>query len=199
MLVASAAGSYYLAGASAFSVVFAVARYDVSTPVADLALLTLGLGGLGGILFGGRLSDSLARRGRGASRLRWSGVGYLLAALFWLPSLLVHSLPSALPFLLLGAVALAATIPALDAVRVDVVAPGLRGRVEAARTVVRVVAEGAAPLVFGLLAGAQGGPDRGLQLAFLLALPGLVAAGLLLWAAARTHDADRESVAALEE
>lgn len=48
VLASASIGSYYLAGAAAFSVLFAVARYDVSTPVADLALLTLAIGAVGG-------------------------------------------------------------------------------------------------------------------------------------------------------
>lgn len=194
VLLSGAAASYYLAGASAFSVIFAVARYSVSTPVADLALLALGIGGLAGILGGGRWSDVLSSSGRGAARLRWTGWGYVLAALLWLPSLLVTSLLLALPFLVLGSMALAATIPALDAVRVDVIPPGLRGRTESVRTVARVLAEGAAPLVFGLVASAHGGDNGGLQLAFLATLPGLVIAGAVLLLAARTYDADRARV-----
>ncbi len=198
VLLGGSTGSYYLAGASAFSVIFAVARYDVSTPVADLALLALGLGALAGILLGSRASDALTASGRAADRLVWTGGAYVLTAVAWLPSLLVHSLPVALPFLAVGAAALGATIPALDAVRVDVVPPGMRGRAEAVRTVVRAVAEGSAPLVFGYVAQTHGGDDEGLQLAFLITLPGLVATGLLLLVARRTHDRDRAPVAAME-
>jgi len=126
--------------------------------------------------------------------LRWTGWGYLLAVLLWLPSLLVTTLLLALPFLILGSMALAATIPALDAVRVDVIPPGLRGRTESVRTVARVLAEGAARLVFGLTASAHGGDNGGLQLAFLTTLPGLVIAGAVLLLAARTYDADRARV-----
>lgn len=191
VLLSGAAASYYLAGAGAFSVVFAVARYSVSTPMADLALLALGAGGLAGIWAGGRWSDALSNSGRGAGRLRWSGCAYGAAALLWLPSLLVHSLLVALPFLIAGAMALAATIPALDAVRVDVIPPRLRGRMESVRTMVRVAAEGAAPLVFGVVASSHGGADGGLQFAFLLTLPGLVVAGVVLLLAARSHDRDK--------
>ncbi len=44
VLLSGAAASHYLAEASAFSVIFAVTRYSVSTPVADLDLLALGVG-----------------------------------------------------------------------------------------------------------------------------------------------------------
>lgn len=190
VLLSGAAASYYLAGASAFSVVFASARYGISTSLADLSLLALALGGVVGTLAGGRLSDRLSGRGDARTRLPWSAAGYVAAALLWLPALFVHSLLLALPGLVLGAAALAGTIPVLDAVRVDVVAPALRGRAEAVRTVVRVVAEGAAPLVFGLVASAYGGADTGLQRAFLTALPGLVVAAAVLLVAAGSHDGD---------
>ena len=197
-LLAVTAGSYYLAGASAFSTVFAVARYSVSTPVADLALVALGVGAVAGILAGSRLSDRLSAEGRGAERMTWAAVAYLVTAAAWLPALFARDLLVALPFLVLGSAALAATLPALDAVRVDVVAPRMRGRAEALRTLVRALAEGAAPLVFGLVAAHAGGDDEGLQLAFLLALPGLVAAAGLLLVGRRWHDADRAPVARLE-
>lgn len=194
VLLAAAVSSYYLSGAAAFSVVFAAARYDVSVPVADTALLALGLGGLVGILLGGRANDRLSRAGRPDARLRWSALGYLVTAAAWLPALHVRSLAAALPCLVVGAAALAATIPVLDAVRVDVVPPDMRGRAEGVRTVFRVVAEGAAPLSFGVIAAGNGGDDAGLQLAFQSALPGLVLGGLLLLRAARTYDADRARV-----
>jgi len=199
VLLAVTAGSYYLAGASAFSTVFAVARYSVSTPVADLALVALGAGAVLGIVVGSRVSDALNARGRGADRLTWTALAYLVTAAAWLPALHVHSLAVALPFLVLGSAALAATLPALDAVRLDVVAPRMRGRAEAIRTFVRALAEGGAPLVFGLVAAHHGGDDEGLQLAFLLTLPGLVAAAALLMVARRFHDRDRAPVAALEQ
>lgn len=198
VLLAATAGSYYLAGASAFATIFAVARYSVSVPVADLALLAIGVGALVGIVLGGRFSDALSAHGRGASRLTWSAAGYVITAVAWLPSLLVHSLLLALPFLVVGSAALAATIPALDAVRVDVVPPRMRGRAEAVRTFVRALAEGGAPLVFGLVAAHHGGDDEGLQLAFLLTLPGMVATAGLLLVARRTHDRDRQPVAEFE-
>jgi len=198
VMLATTAGNYYLAGASAFSTLFAVARYDVSTATADFALVGLGVGAVGGIALGSVLSDRLMARGQGRRRLSLAAGGYLLTAACWLPALLVHSLAQALPMLILGSAALAATIPALDAVRIDVVPPQARGRTEAVRTLFRAVAEGGAPLAFGVVAAAHGGNDTGLQLAFLITLPGLVATAGLLMIAARSYDADRRAAAALE-
>ncbi|MCW2621385.1 MAG: transporter [Frankiales bacterium] len=194
VLLAASIGSYYLAGAGAFSVLFAVEHYGVRTEVADLALLALGSGAVLGILTGSRLSDRLSAEGRGSLRLRYAGRAYVIAACAWLPALLAEQLLVALPFLMLGSAALAATIPVLDAVRIDVIVPGIRGRAEAVRTVMRAVVEGAAPLFFGLITDAVGNDDRGLQLSFLLALPSLVLAALLLRAATGSYDADRTAV-----
>jgi len=158
----------------------------------------LGVGAVGGIALGSVLSDRLMARGQGRRRLSLAAGGYLLTAACWLPALLVHSLAQALPMLILGSAALAATIPALDAVRIDVVPPQARGRTEAVRTLFRAVAEGGAPLAFGVVAAAHGGNDTGLQLAFLITLPGLVATAGLLMIAARSYDADRRAAASLE-
>jgi len=195
VVVATAVGSYYLAGASSFSVLFAVARYHVSTPVADLALLALGVGALAGVIAGSRISDRLSAEHHASRRLDRAAQGYVLTAVFWLPALIVHSLLLALPFLIIGSAALAATIPTLDAVRLDVVPPAIRGRAEAVRTLARALAEGGAPLVFGAVAAlAGGGDDHGLQVAFLVTLPGLVATGALLLLAGRSFDGDRQRV-----
>ncbi len=199
VLLAGSVGSYYLASASAFSTLFAVAHYDVSTAVADLALVALGVGAVLGIALGSRTSDRLSLEGRESTRLVRAGQGYLLTAVLWLPALLVTSLAAALPFLVLGSAALAATLPTLDAVRIDVVPAGLRGRTEAVRTLVRAVAEGGAPLVFGLVARGVGEDDRGLQVAFLTALPALVAAGGVLLLARRSYDVDRSRLLATGE
>lgn len=100
-------------------------------------------------------------------------------------------MPGALPFLLVGSAAIAATIPVLDAVRIDVLAPGVRGRSEAVRTVARALAEGGAPFLFGIIVHLVGSDDRGLQLSFLTALPALATASVLLLWARHSFDADR--------
>ncbi len=194
VLLSGSIGSYYLAGATAFSVLFAVARYDVSTPVADLALLALGLGAVAGILLGSRRSDRLSREGRSAERLRGAGWGYVVTAAAWLPALLATDLLVALPFLMIGSAALAATLPVLDAVRIDVVPPSMRGRAEAVRTLLRSLVEGGAPVVFGVVTDAASSQEQGLQRSFLLALPSLLVAAVLLHRAAARFDADRARV-----
>ncbi len=198
VLLSGSIGAYYLAGASAFSVLFAVAHYDVSNLVADVALLAIGVGAVLGIVVGSRISDALSREGRASVRLQRAALAYLVAAVAWLPALLVTNIWLAVPFLTVGGGALAATIPVMDAVRIDTVVPGMRGRVEAIRTLLKAFVEGAAPLAFGLITGAVGNDDQGLQLAFLVALPSLLLAGVFLRAAAGTYDRDRARVLAMD-
>ncbi len=198
VMIATTVGNYYLAGASAFSTLFTVARYHVSTATADFALVALGAGAVAGIALGSVTSDRLESNGTGQRRLSLAAVGYVLTALFWLPALLVHSLAAALPFLIVGSAALAATIPALDAVRIDVIPPAMRGRTEAVRTLFRALAEGGAPLAFGVVAAAHGGNNAGLQLAFLITLPGLLAAAVILVTATPSYNQDRQPIAEQE-
>lgn len=74
--------------------------------------------------------------------------------------------------------------------RLDVIVPRLRGRAESIRQVLRTMAEGGAPLIFGLFAGVVAGGDAGLRVAFLITLPMLLANGLILLLALRTYGHD---------
>ena len=196
LILAVSAANYFLSGAGAFAVLFAVEQYRVGNGTADVALLALALAALAGILLGGRLSDRLAAAGRKQDRLWLCAGGCALAAPLWLPALLVRSLPVALPFLVLGTGCLAAALPALDAVRLDVVPPSLRGRAEAVRTLARTLAEGGAPLVIGVMSDhLAGGGLPGLRLAMLATLPGLLAAALLACVARRSYPSDAAAAA----
>jgi predicted MFS family arabinose efflux permease len=190
VLLSASVGNYYLAGSNLYAVSFAKAHYGVSTAVADIAILVLGAGAVLGIVWGSRLSDRLVALGAPAARLRRCAQAYVVTALAWLPALLVPQLLVALPFLVVGSAALAATLPVLDAVRVDLIPAPMRGRAEAVRTVLRAGVEGLAPLLFGVITDVIGNDDRGLQVSFLTALPSIVAAGWLLQRASHTYDAD---------
>ena len=191
VLVSRSIGDYFFAGVGTFAVVFATKQYGISQREADLATLVLGAGALAGVLLSGRFSDTLLRRGKLNARV-WLGViGYLAAPLPLLPAVLTRSLLVALPLLTLSAFCIAGAGTPLDAVRIDVLVPLMRGRAEAIRQVLRTAAEGAAPLLFGLLsAHLAGGGRAGLQLAFVVALPTLLVAGLILLLALRSYQAD---------
>lgn len=191
VLLARAVGDYFLSAVGIFGVIFATRQYHLTQRNADLAILGVGVGALAGVLLAGWVADLLLRRGYLSSRIWLGALGHLLAPLPLLPAFLTHSVAVALPLFALGAFLLAGTQPSLDAVRVDVIVPRLRGRAESIRQVLRTLAEGGAPLIFGLLAGSlAGGGPVGLQVAFLITLPVLLANGLILLIALRTYASD---------
>jgi sugar phosphate permease len=195
VIVAGAIGSFFFAGVRTFAVVFLVHQYGVSQGVADLTLLALGVGALGGILAGGRLGDALMRSGRADARLLVGAGGYLAAGPLLLPALLVHTLPLAVPSIFVAGVAMSLPVAPLDAVRVDVIHPSVWGRAEGTRNVLLIAAEAGAPLLFGYLADTlAGGGAAGTRDTFLLMLVALAASGLILLTA-RSHY-PREAAAA---
>lgn len=181
VMTATAIGSFFFAGLRTFVIVFAVKEYGVHRSVADLALLVAGIGGVIGILAGGRLGDRLGR-------IEVALVSYLIAVAALVPAFLLPSLWEALPLYVIGAATLSAPIPPLDAVRLDVVHPLLWGRAEAIRTILLVVAEAGSPLLFGFLADRiAGGGAAGLRWTFELALGSLLASAAILVVARRYY------------
>lgn len=199
VLVARSVGDFFFQGISTFAVVFATGWYAISQSRADLAILLIGMGALVGTLLVSRLGDIMVQRGKLNGRLWISSVGYVLAALAAYPAFLTHSLPVALVFFTLAAFFIAGAGPPLDAVRIDVIVPELRGRAEAIRQVVRTIAEGGAPVVIGLLASGLAGGAKGLQLAFLITLPALALNGLIMLVALRTYQPDIAAAVASSE
>jgi predicted MFS family arabinose efflux permease len=194
VLAGRAVGDYFLAGVSTFAAVFASTQYHLSQGAADLALLALGGGALGGVLLAGRLADALLRRGWINGSVWLASLGNLLAPIPLLPALLTHTVWIALPLFGLAAFLLAGAQPPLDAMRVNVQVPSLRGRAEAIRQLLRTAVEGGAPLAFGLLAASLAGGPAGLQCAFIVSLPLLSVSGLILLLALRTYPPDVAAV-----
>lgn len=126
----------------------------------------------------------LRSRGHRAGRVWVATAANVLAAGFALPAILTRSLVFAAPMIVAGVAFLNAATPTLDAIRLDVIPPDLRGRSESIRTVVLTRFEGGAPLTFGFLADhLDGGGRAGLQAAFLGTLPAVALGGLLVAAA----------------
>ena len=191
VLVARAIGDYFLAAVGTFGVLFATQQYNLGQGTADLAILVLGVGAIAGVLLVGRIGDALLQRGHLASRLWLGALGYILAPLPLFFAFRTHTLLVALPLFVVGAFFVAGAGPPLDAVRVDVIVPRLRGRAEAIRQVLRTLVEGGAPLLIGVLSGVlAGGGTAGLRRAFLLTLPILVISGLVMLIAVRTYAPD---------
>jgi MFS family permease len=197
VVLAGSVGQFFFAGLSTFAVVYVTGQYRISTAQADLGLPVLGAGALAGMFGGAWLGDRLQRRGQPDARLIVGGVSFFVATGFALPAILTHSLLVAVPAIVAGTAALNAATPTLDAVRLSVIVPPLRGRAEAVRTVVRTGAEGFAPLAFGLLADSlAGGGHSGLRLAFLITLPAVAANGLLTLLARRWYQREVASARA---
>jgi MFS family permease len=197
VIVAGSLGDFFFSGVQLFAVVFAVGQYGISDAEAAFLIPILGLGALAGLLAGGRLGDELIARGVLTGRVHVAIWSFVLAPVAAIPVLVVHSPLVAAPFIVVSAMLITAPNPAIDAIRLDVIHPRFRGRAESVRTVSRLVAQGSAPLLFGWLADhLAGGGQAGLQAAFLLAMPALVASGLFLLVALRTYPSDVATVQA---
>ncbi|MDG4801435.1 MFS transporter [Micromonospora sp. WMMD980] len=195
LIVASAVGYFFFAGLRTFVVVFAVRHFGVSQTALGALVPVIGVAALAGAVLAGRLTDRALAGGRLDVRIVVPAAGYTLAAVLFLPGVWVTSVATALPLIALGAAGLAAANPPLDAARLDIVPGRLWGRAESLRTMLRLVAEAAAPATFGWVADQLGGPagrssGTGLRNAFLVMLVPLLANGMLLLAARRTYPTD---------
>jgi predicted MFS family arabinose efflux permease len=204
MIIAAASfGEFFFATLQVFGVLFLVEQFGVSASEASLLIPVVGVAGFLGVVGGGRLGDVLVERGIVTGRIRVGAWSYLAVAMLFVPVLLADSLAVALPFLAVAGAFLMAPVAPLEAARLDVVHPQLRGRAESARTLARVVALSAAPLLFGVLSEhlAGGGID-GLRASFFVFLPLPAMSSLLLVAAGRSYPREvasvQESVAASE-
>jgi predicted MFS family arabinose efflux permease len=195
LIVASALGYFFFAGLRTFGVVFAIRHFHVSQQMLGAFVPIVGVAALAGTVFGGRLADRALGRGHTSARIVVPAVGYTAAALLFVPGISLSLVVVALPAITLGATALAAANPPLDAARLDIVPAALWGRAESLRTLLRLAAEAAAPAAFGLaadlIAGTGGGSDTaGLRDAFLIMVGTLFANGLLLLLALRSYPVD---------
>ncbi|RVU17589.1 MFS transporter [Streptomyces antnestii] len=193
MITASALGYFFFTGVRSFGLLYATHRYGMSKSTASALVLVVGVGILAGLMAGARLPDIALRHGHAHGRVLVPAVALLVVGPVIAPGFLASSPLIALPFLTVGSGLLAAPNPPLDAARLDVVPPGLWGRSEAARTLVRVGAEASAPLLFGFFASqvfSGHGPNGGLEATFLVCLAPLTVAGLLLLVALRTYPRD---------
>lgn len=191
LIVAGAAGYFFFAGVKTFAVTYAHEQYGLGQSAAANLVVLLALGAFGGVLTGGRIADRLYRTGLTAARPLVAGISVLVAALLFVPALLTSSLGVALPLLFCAAWALGTLNPPADAARLDILHPRLWGRGDGVRSVLRIGAEAAAPLLFGLMSvSVAGGGRTGLQVAFLISIGPLLAAGGLALLAVRTYPAD---------
>lgn len=204
LIAASAIGYFFLAGVQTFGLVFVRGHFHVNQAATVAVLFVVGLGAVAGVLVGGRLADRLIARGRLDARVLVGALGFFATAAALLGALLIPLLAIAAPLLVLAGATLAAPNPPLDAARLDIMPSRLWGRAEGVRTLLRQTAQGAAPLLFGLVADAFSGAQvlvtthekvssraaQGLDYAFLIMLCPLLLNGVLLLVTRRRYPAD---------
>ena len=197
IVAASALGDVFFTALQVFGVLYLVEQFGISASEASILIPLVGVGGFVGVVLGGKFGDVLIEHGVLNGRLNIGAWSYLAAAIVLVPVFVVTSLAVALPFLVVAGALLTAPIAPLEAARLDVVHPQLRGRAEGARMVARVAAQAVAPLVFGVLSSTFGRTEaEGLQVAFLVLLPLLAASSFLLFLATRHYAGE---VAAVEQ
>jgi MFS family permease len=200
LIISSACAYYFLAGVQTFGSQFAKQQYDINQAVANLLLLVVGLGAIGGVLLGGALGDRLLRRGMLNGRILVSAVSALLAVVAFGPALFTRSASHAVLWLIFAVLLLSAQNPPLDAARLDIMPPYLWGRAEAVRTFLRGIAQALAPLLFGVVSDhVFGGGRSGLEWTFAVMLVPLLFSAYLLFRALRTYPKDVASAAAIAE
>ena len=198
LIISSACAYYFLAGVQTFGSQFAKQQYSINQAVANLLLLLVGLGAIGGVLLGGALGDRLLRRGNLNGRILVSAVSALLAVVAFGPALFTRSASHAVLWLLFAVLLLSAQNPPLDAARLDIMPPYLWGRAEAVRTFLRGIAMALAPLLFGAVSDhVFGGGRSGLQWTFVVMLVPLLFSAYLLFRALLTYPRDVASAAAI--
>jgi MFS family permease len=200
VLASDSVGNFFYAGAASFSVLYISDRYHLSNATVDALAPALAGGVIGGILLGGRLGDRLARHGGGQRRLGVAAACQLAATAIFALALIAGSVEEAGVLLFAGATVLGGAGPCLDAVRVDIVSPVMRGRAEASRGLLMLASSALGPATFGLVATAFGGRSDGLALrdAFMVMLAPLAAGALLLLAAMKPYTADASSALSYE-
>jgi len=191
LIISSACGYYFLAGVQTFGNEFVGGQFHVGQAVANLLLLVVGAGAVGGVLASGPISDALLHRGQLNARINTATVGAVATVVLFIPALITHSAFTALPYLIFAAAALSAQNPPIDAARLDIMPPWLWGRAEGVRTFLRTAAQSLAPVLFGAVADyIFGGGTQGLRWTFVVMLLPLAAAAVFLYGARRLYPRD---------
>jgi predicted MFS family arabinose efflux permease len=197
LIASSALGYYFLAGVQTFGNEFEKQQYGINQALANVLLLVIGIGAVGGTLLGGLVGDRFLRYGRLSARIWTAAIAATLTTVLFVPALFSRDAGSALPYLMAAVFALSAQNPPIDAARLDIMPPALWGRAESVRTLVRSLLQALAPLLFGAVSDyVFGGGRSGLQWTFFVMLFPLGASAVLLFRAIRTYPADVAAAAA---
>jgi len=185
LIISSACGYYFLAGVQTFGVEFVRDHYHVNAALANLLMIAIGAGAAVGVMVAGPLSDSLLRRGWLRSRVLVAAIAATATVVLFIPALITNSMLTALPYVIVAALALSAQNPPIDAARLDIMPSKLWGRAEGIRTFLRTAAQALAPLLFGLVSDWVG-----LHTTFIIMLIPLAASAWFLFRAMRTYPRD---------
>ena len=197
LILASACGYYFLAGVQTFGIEFTTHQYGIDQALANLLLLVVGAGAIGGVLAGGAVGDMLLQRRILSGRIVVSALAAAVAVVLFIPAIFTRSALSAVPYLIFAALAISAQNPPLDAARLDIMVPLLWGRAEGVRTFLRTSAQALAPLLFGAVSDyIFGGGRSGLQWTFAVMLLPLAASAYFLFTGLRTYPRDVATAAA---
>ena len=193
LVVASSVGYFFFAGLRTFAVVFVVQHFTPPSGIISVFVLVIGAGALAGTLLGGRLADRAVRQHHPAARVVLPAIGYAVAAVLFAPGLVLTVIWPALALFTVAAAFLASANPPLDAARLDIVPGLLWGRSESLRAMLRLAAEGIAPVLFGFTADELAGSTSrgaGLRDAFLIMLAPLVVNAVVVLRSRRTYPQD---------
>ncbi len=214
LIIGSSLGYFFFAGIQTFALLIVRGHYHVDQATSQLGLALLVVGGLIGTLLSGQVTDLMLRHGLLAARIWVPACCYLGAVLLLFLGIIETHFTPAVWFDVGGMALISAANPPLDAARLDIMPAGLWGRAESTRTFLRSVTQAVAPLAFGGLADVIAGiapvetppgthpglispsTARGLQIAFLIMLSMLAAAGIVLARARRTYPSDVATAAA---
>jgi MFS family permease len=197
LIVSGACAYYFLAGIQTFGVEFVRGQYGVGQVLANFLLLVVGAGAFIGVLVGGPLGDNLLHRGRINGRVSVATVAAGATVLLFIPALITRSAVTALPYVILAAVALSAQNAPINAARLDIMPPWLWGRAAGVANFIRTGAQALAPVLFGAVSQyVFGGGTSGLRWTFVVMMAPLTASAVFLYAAGRRYPGDVATAAA---
>ena len=174
-LVSSAVGGLFFGGIGVWTPTFLIRYHDLDVAEATTALSLVAVGGLVGVLTAGNLADFLTHSGYTSARISVAGISRLISAPLFIAAFLVGYTPLMLILLAFGALFLVAAIPPLNAARIDVLHPDLRGRGTSLDAVTQSLSSAASPVVYGIIADASD-----LRTAYMMLIPLVALAGLIL-------------------
>ena len=192
-LVSSAVGSLFFGGIGVWTPTFLIRYHDLDVAEATTALSVVAVGGLVGVLTAGNLADFLTHSGYTSARISVAGISRVISAPLFIGAFLVGYTPLMLVLLAFGALFLVAAIPPLNAARVDVLHPDLRGRGTSLDAVTQSLSSAASPVIYGIIADASD-----LRTAYMVLIPLAGIAGLILLTfALASYRRDEQAVQAM--